>query len=339
MLLSLLFNGKVSMTDKPEISLSIMPTYRCHNYCEYCYLKREFHGAPKYAGNNDSDVLPRKIYKRLKELSAKYKITTVELYGGDLNSYNHTYLERIIEAYRCYCKNDRIMINPAYASMYGFNERQVNISINPERNDFAPNRALLYMYPHVGVITVATQKLIKLSVDEILSWYEPLHGNLTIMPYSNYSPNAPVPYVSNYEYCAFMIRFLSYYLQHKNKYHFTLTNLIMLKDCIDGLYSPAMRNNIFIEPSGHFACVDFDINGHEYFRTFDKLEKWEERCKQEDIERATYCGACEYFNTCMAEHFKAPNQLPWFALQNGDICNGYKPLVDWAKENLSGFSY
>ena len=312
-----------------------MPTYRCNNRCEYCYLKHDPLGTIKY----DSNALPRKIYKRLKELSAKYEISTVELYGGDLNSYNLDYLKKIIDAYRCYCKNDRIMIKPTIADILGFEESQVNMSINPERADFIQNVMNLKSFPRVGVITVVTNRLMANPIKDILEWVKPLRGNFTLMPYSNHSPNAPVPYVSNYEYCAFMIRFLDYYLKHKDMYKFKLTNILMLQDCINGLYSPAMRNNIFLEPSGHFACVDFDLNGNEYFHVFKNLEEWEERCKREDFERLNTCGACEHYNTCMAEHFIAPNQQKWYVYENGDICNGYKPLVDWAKENLSGLSY
>ena len=57
--------GKVRMTDKPKISLSIMPTYKCGNRCEYCYLKQPTLGQVYY---NNTRALPRKIYKRLKEL-------------------------------------------------------------------------------------------------------------------------------------------------------------------------------------------------------------------------------------------------------------------------------
>ena len=84
------------MTDKPKISLSIMPTYHCGKGCEYCYLKQPILGQVHY---NPTDALPRKIYKRLKELNEKYKIDTVEVYGGDLNVYNLDYLKRIIESY------------------------------------------------------------------------------------------------------------------------------------------------------------------------------------------------------------------------------------------------
>ena len=96
-----------------------MPTYHCGKGCEYCYLKQPTFGQVYY---NPADALPRKIYKRLKELNKKYIIDTVEVYGGDLNSYNLDYLKCIIEAYRCYCENDRIMIHPRTASTLGFEE-------------------------------------------------------------------------------------------------------------------------------------------------------------------------------------------------------------------------
>ena len=113
-----------------------MPTYHCGKGCEYCYLKQPILGQVHY---NPTDALPRKIYKRLKELNEKYQIDTVEVYGGDLNSYKLDYLKFIIGAYRCYCKNDRIMIHPVTASKLGFEEKQVNMSINPERADFLQN--------------------------------------------------------------------------------------------------------------------------------------------------------------------------------------------------------
>ena len=191
-----------------------MPTYHCGKGCEYCYLKQPILGQVHY---NPTDALPRKIYKRLKELNEKYQIDTVEVYGGDLNSYKLDYLKRIIEAYRCYCKNDRIMIHPVTASKRGFEEEQVNISINPERADFLQNIMELKKFPKVGVITVVTNKLMRNPIRDILEWVKPLRGNFTLMPYNNYSPNAPVPYVSNYEYCAFMIRFLEYYLKHRDE--------------------------------------------------------------------------------------------------------------------------
>lgn len=327
------------MTEKPKISLSIMPTYKCNNNCNYCYLQHKPFGYVYY-DHGDSDALIRKIYKRLKELSAKYTIETVEMYGGDLDAYDERRLKILVEAYRCYCTNDRIMLRDMEkAKRLGFKPWQVNVSINPERADFLQNLGIIKKYPNVGVITVVTKMLMNNPLPEIFDWFLNFRGNLTFMPYSNTSPNYPIPYVSNYEYCAFMIQLLEYYLENRERYKFKVTNITMLKDCVNEMYSPAMRNNIFLEPSGHFACVDFDINGHEFFKTFDKLEKWESRCKQEEFDRASQCGTCEYFRTCMAEHFKRNDQLPWFTYENGDICNGYKPLVDWAKEHLNGFSY
>lgn len=321
------------MTDKKEITLSIMPTYKCEMDCDYCYLQKD---KKRYS----EKLFVNKLYKRLKALSAKYTITTVEVYGGNIKELFTDELMPLIEAYRCYCKNDRIMCNDVpWAMAHGFKERNINISLNPERRDFLYTLHDAKVHSSVGIITVATHKLLLQPLDTIFDWYKNFRGNVTIMPYSNCSPNYPVPYVSNAKYCSFMMEFIDYYLNNIDKYKFKLTNILMLQDCINGLYSPAMRNNIFITPEGKFACVDFDVNGNEYFHTFSSLDKWESRCAVEDIDRIKYCGTCENFNCCMAEHHKNPEQKPWFEKKYGDCCNGYKPLVEWAKERLRGFSY
>lgn len=307
-----------------------MPTYRCAMDCEYCYL-----GDDVKSSAYKSDAFIRHLNKRLKELSNKYIIDIVEMYGGDLDHFDYGNLCTTINTYRRYCTNDRIMLRDIRkANKLGFKDNQINISLNPERRDYLDNLFILKEHPDVNVIVVVTAKLMSDEPGTMLSLLNNCHGYVTFMPYNNYSPNYPVPYVSNYEYCSYVLQVLDNYVSHK--YNFKLTNLIMLEDCARGCYSPAMRNNIFIEPHGKFACVDFDLDGKEYFKTFEKLEHWEQRCKQEDIDRAAACGTCEYFNTCMAEHFKAPNQQPWYVYTNGDICNGYKPLVDWAKARLDG---
>lgn len=321
-----------------NITVSVMPTYYCSNNCEYCYLR-------KSEVSYDYDVRPAvlnlsRLNRLLRIISGKYNITTVEMYGGDLSTLDRDYVANARDICLSYCKNIRVTwMDIEGALAIGFKEHEINVSLNPERRDFLEALYRVKQCPRVGVITVATAKLLAQPIDSIFDWYKNFRGNVTIMPYSNFSPNAPVPCVSNYEYCAFMIQFIRYYLVHKDEFKFKLTNILMLQDCINGYYSPAMRNNIFITPNNKLACVDFDYMGHEYFHEFKSLEKWEERCALEDKERLIHCGICENFNCCMAEHFKRPDQVCWFEKGRGDICNGYMPLVEWAKEVLDGFSY
>ena len=126
------------MSEKPHISLSLMPTYTCSRGCEYCYL------TDKAKQARVTDAFIRHLNKRLKELSAKYVIDIVEVYGGDLDEYNKDWLSYIVQTYRMYCDNDRIMLTDIKrANKLGFPDNHINISINPERSDYIVHRSLL----------------------------------------------------------------------------------------------------------------------------------------------------------------------------------------------------
>lgn len=313
---------------KKNITVSIMPTYKCKNGCNYCYLTE----IDKESGEPCWNFL-NKLYKKLNEVVKKYKITTIELYGGDLSLVQFSMLKEIVSICRCYCKNIHVTWGDIEkAHELGFSDEQINISINPERRDFLDNVCKIKKNPNLGAITVVTPTVLNFFEENILNWYNEFNGNITFMPFNNKSIT-PVSYVTNYSYSHFMIRILSYYFEHRSQYNFNITNIIMLRDCLKGLYSPAMRNNIFITPSGNFACVDFDDIGVEYFYAFPSLDLWEQRCSTEEIDRVQYCGTCENYLNCMAEHFKTPSQISKYGLELGDTCNGYPLLVQWCKEH------
>ena len=274
--------------NKQKITVSIIPTYRCFWDCSYCYLSE----LSKMTGNI-CEGFDLKLYKRLNELVKKYDISAIELYGGDLSVLPITLLEKIISTCKVYCKNIHVTWNDIEAARsLGLSDEQINISINPERKDFLDNTESILRNPNVGIITVVTSRVLGLSEEELFNMYDQHTGNVTFMPFSNTS-RMPEKYVTNYEYSCFMIRILSYYFEHRNKFKFNITNVTMLRDCLRGLYNPAMRNNIFLTPNCKFACVDFDDNGQEHFHAFNSLELWEQRCSQEDFDRAHYCGTCE----------------------------------------------
>lgn len=322
---------------KKDITVSIMPTYMCNNNCYYCYLERSVRETRQAPLNRLT------LKRRLEEIQRNYNISTVEVYGGDLSLLPPSYLSELINTYSKYIEDKDCahftMSDVGLALALGIKERNVNVSINPERLDFIVALNTIKKYPRVGAISVVTSRLLECPIDYVFKWFTNFRGELTLMPYNNYSPGAIVDYVSNYEYCSFVINFMQYYLNNRDKAKFKLTNITMLQDCIRGIYNPSMRNNIFITPSGDFACVDFDDRGYEYFHTFNTLDKWASRCSQEDIDRASRCGICENFHCCMAEHFKRDDQIRNWEKFHGDICNGYKSLITWAKENLRGFSY
>ena len=68
----------------------------------------------------------------------------------------------------------------------------------------------------------------------------------------------------------------------------------------------------------------------EYFEWYDSVAEWEEDTLKERREAIETCGTCEYYGKCIADHMRP------FA--KGDVCCGYKPLVEWWEENRERFS-
>lgn len=313
---------------KKNITLSIMPTYECNNNCSYCYndkSKRMYKWTENWVGLLSS---------MMSELSSQYNIERVEIYGGDLKLVNPEKLDYIITTYRQFCPNDYITCTDVhFAHELGFPNERINLSLNPERKDYNEVKETIGIARNCGVITVVTQGLLykdaKVLLDVLGS--RDFQGTLTLMPF-NWQPwhSKHQPYVSNFDYCSYVIEAINEL--HKGDYKFRISNEILIKQALEGTYTPYMENNIFITPMCSWACVDFELlSGQEFFREFNTVRSWQARCEQERKDRLIRCGTCEYFNCCLAEHCKREEQLK--PQEHKDICNGYIPLIEWGKEH------
>ena len=308
-----------------------MPTYKCNNHCSYCYNTY----ASRITRYEDNWI--GVFNGMLSELVRYYNIERVELYGGDLGLVQPQKLEYIVRSYRRFCTNDVITCtNIDLAHGLGFPNERINLSLNPERKDWMHVRKLLNNIHNCGVITVVTKGLTNKKASLLLNKLREtgFQGMLTLMPF-NWQPwhDRGQPYVSNFDYCSYVIEALNEL--SNGGYDFKISNKILIKQALEGTYTPYMENNIFITPHCSWACVDFETSGHyqgaEYFREFNSLKKWQEYCQKERTNRIFRCGTCEYFNSCLAEHCKTEAQLK--VPERTDICNGYIPLIEWGKEH------
>ena len=327
---------------KPDIIVTIMPTYICTNGCWYCYIRNN--PSLRVHELDDTDAYFEKVSQLLEEISAKYNIQNIEMYGGEIALYGQNStkplfsraLARLIDLAKDFAQQDVIIttIYPAEIHyMYGIPFENINISLNVDRADFEQRKQDIISYPDVNVITVATPQVVSFGVDCLLDLVKPLRGYLTMLQYSLSITSTPGIGKSNLEYNMFMLELFEKYVQNKKKYKFKLSNLILAKDCTNGLYSVACSNNIFITPSAQLACIDFTMGGAERFISFNTLSKWEASCKLEEYDRIRSCGTCDFYNNCFAEHFRPKICYPVDTYINGDICNGNFPQVIWAKEH------
>ena len=286
-------------------------------------------------GNVNMGWYLRMLKDRLEEISDEHmKISNIELYGGDLGTIPYTNLQDLVNFCREYTDNVSITHTDVDTCLkLGFEPKDINLSLNIERRDFQKNLRISRRNPDVGIITVVTNDICSRNIEELFnSWYKHLTGYLTFMPLSNAGCKQPFPYVSNTDYCAFIIHALDYYHRNMDSLNFVITNSVQVHDALNGLYSPNMVNNVFITPSCDFAAVE--INGSdEDFRTFNSFIEWKNFASSNDIVFSAECGACDNFMCCLADHFVSKNNRGTFAEQIGDICNGGIPITNWAKQH------
>ena len=307
-----------------ELTVSIMPLYQCNNDCPYCYLGTE--------RNSGYHLSPRAVEDMLNKISEKVKISCIEIYGGDLALYPFT--SQVIQIAKYHTNNIHITHNNIRQCYdWGFRDENINLSLNIERRDFRRNILQSREFPKVGIITVVTDDICNREIEKLFDeWYSHLTGYLTFMPLSNNTAR-PTMFVTNYEYCAFMIRALTYYHEHEKELKFELTNDILLRDAIQGRYSPDMDNNVFITPKGKFACIDYNERGIDGFKEFDSFNEWQEYAYNERFRLSNECNMCIDRYRCMTDHFRPEWTKESFNNVINDVCSGCQPLLRWAEQH------
>lgn len=347
-----------------------MPTYACYRDCKYCYIPEDLRkGGPADPAPLSTDIITKRLMEICNaekddsiQASAcgmptyrSYTIKRIELYGGDLGLLKSEYLKKLHDTCSLFANDVHITINDVEKAIKcGFREDHINVSLNDCRRDYDQNLKTLKEYPNTTALIVVTRNEINKGAEAVLKPLIDMNviKQVTFIPLSNQDYSEPFQdllkpgstyreSVLNKEYAQFMIDVFEYL--HNNDNKIVVTNASEIHDTIDENTrkakkavgeptGPAMEGNVFITPSGNFACVEFLADGGEHFREYTHLRGWEKACTNDYFKRNRRCGACEYFNNCLAEHVKSRTEDVTTLLWN-DSCNGYPELIEWAKEH------
>ena len=353
-----------------RITVSIMPTYACYRDCKYCYIPEDLRkGGPadpvplsidkiaerltEVCNSKEDDSIQARAYGT--PIHRSYTIARIELYGGDLGLLKEDYLKKLHDTCSLFANDVHITINDVDKALKcGFKEDHINVSLNMCRSDYDKNLKILREYPSTTALIVVTRDEIRRGAEAVL---KPLVEmgvikQVTFIPLSNQDYKEPFKdilapgetirnAVLNKEYAQFIIDVFTYLHENDNK--IIVTNASDIRDSVDDEVismkkslqipvGPEMEGNVFITPSGNFACVEFLANGGEHFREFTHLRGWEKECTNDYFKRRGRCSSCEYFNNCLAEHVKSKTEDVTTLLWE-DSCNGYPELIEWAKEH------
>jgi MoaA/NifB/PqqE/SkfB family radical SAM enzyme len=307
----------------PSISLSINPTYLCNFRCDFCYL------TPDQLADTKK-VSISKIENLLEEIQeAGYKVDHVDLYGGEVGLLPEAYLKDL-DNLLFYTSNPSIgVITNLYKINPYFLEPDIQLSVSfdfdaRERHDIVMTNMVLINKP-LSILMLASPKLMSKDVDYMIRFFNQLANviSVEIKPYS--SNQANILPVTDKDFEEFVKRWITSPI----KKNFTFVNESNIKECLNESYNAYSDNHIYITPSGKFAVLEFDQEGHELFMELDSFQDyiaWTKTEKQR-VQGNEICNQCPYLGKCLTEHYRDVKTLE-------NSCNGFRHLLDWANQNL-----
>jgi sulfatase maturation enzyme AslB (radical SAM superfamily) len=297
------------------MNISINPSYFCNFRCDFCYLTLEQLGDQKKISLEQLDTL-------LKDIP---KIDYVDLYGGEIGALKKEYFYGLKDTIRKHYDGE-INIITNYSMIHeGFYDDDVYLSVSydfeaREKSELVYKNMLLSPVP-IAVLILASPEVIEKDVEEMITMLNMCSSidSVEIKPYSINQANAHS--VTHKQFENFIIK----WLEADTPKNFQFVNEDKIHASINKQYNAFSDDHIYITPSGKYGVLEFDENDKEYFLELDTWQEyiaWTQKEKADNV--SEICRNCEYFGTCLTEHYRYVENL-----DNG--CNGYKGLLDYAR--------
>lgn len=275
------------------MQLSIIPSYICNFHCNYCYL-----GNLTY---NNKVLSIEKIKQRVNEISSKYKIDRVVLFGGEISLLNKNYIDELYNFLNKYDLSFVTNLSQDWFINYSLCKNvHLSISLNEERPYYKETLEKIKKLRNVKNIclsVVVLPSILNKNPSELLSFYEDLGLDIIFIQYHP-SIYCDVKYnITTKQFSNFLYNILKE--KEKYEYSFTIHNEIILKD---DTYKSTADNFLFINPNGNFSSIKYNEKEEEYYVEFNTLKEWESFCKEEKTWYYKKCNNCKYFGKCKAEH-------------------------------------
>ena len=295
------------------MNVSINPSYFCNFRCDFCYL------TPEQLGNQKKIPL-EKLDQLLKDIP---KIDYVDLYGGEIGALKKDYFYGLKDTVRNHY-TDEINIITNYSMLHdGFFEDDVYLSVSydfeaREKSELVYKNMLMSPVP-IAVLILATPEVINKDVEEMVTMLNMCSSvdSVEIKPYSINQANAHN--VTHKEFEQFVIK----WIEPSTPKKFQFINEDNIQASLNKEYNAFSDNHIYITPNGKYGVLEFDKNDKEYFLELDTWEDyiaWTNKEKESNV--SEICHSCEYFGTCLTEHYRYVKDL-------NNSCNGYKGLLDY----------
>lgn len=304
------------MFQRPKLSLSINPLYKCNMNCPFCYL-----GSLK---DNENKLDLTYLMNTLNNISFRYNIENIDIYGGEVSLLSEFYFDMLVKLCKTFSKNVNITTN-----FIDFNKPIINnfdnIGVSLDFNNFRVDQHKVYDNIKAAIQSGKVINVLSLDIscqqneEEIIDTLNKLKiQSWRIIPYSK-SKETKMEF-KGYQFFEDTVK---KFLKLQDKMKFSFINKLEL----DGIINEDYYNtsHFYVTPNNKVALLQFE-NNEEYFHEFDSLDELYDELKNEQLRRDNYCKNCSVKNKCLAEHFNYEYK--------GVSCSGLKNLiVDYKNDN------
>lgn len=303
--------------EKPSLSLSLNPSYYCNLRCDFCYLTNE-------QLSNKERLSLEVLDRRLLELTSRFNVTMVDLYGGETFMLPESYLSDLKDILFRYGISDINVITNLTVSHPAIHDEDYYITVSydgaaREKHELVFTNMLTLNKPFT-ILILASPDVINQNVDELIETLNCLASleNVEIKPYSANQSNQLTVSYAEYE------EFVKSFITSPVSKNFTLNNERLIKESLGKVNNAYSDDHIYITPKGNFAVLEFDLNDNEFFMELDSIEEYLDWSNEEKIRvnKNSYCQKCKYLGHCLSEHLRKVTDIE-------KSCNGFYKLLEW----------
>lgn len=282
---------------KQNLQISINPTYKCNFHCDFCYLQGLF--------SNDY-LNPNKLDEILKNLSQRYNISFIDLYGGEITTLPDSIVQQYLRIIFKYVPTISIILNGSRFPDYLKDDR-IEISVSwdykyrPLNQEVLDNIWKFRKQSNMKEVDILLTS--PLLYKEDLSFLDKLDGICR-----NFELKCCMKTNSNHQNLQFR-DFLNAQILWSNK---ALNNSHFINnDYLDGIF-PKKEKHIFINPKGELVDIVYKNN----------IESFEELKIDEKFVPDKQCLTCKFYKKCFNEH-------PGYYIYDDYDCVGQFKFLDF----------
>ena len=303
------------------MNVSINPTYYCNFRCNFCYLTEK--------QLSDRTILSiDKIDAMLVQISQKYSIESVEIYGGEVGLLTLEYLNALIDLCLSYTRNVNVVTNLSNIHL-SFLRDDITLSVSfdflaREKSDLVLNN-MLKIPRTFSVNVLVTPLILEMDPEYVIKVFNGIKSitDVELKPYSKNQANSFT--ISHKQFDDYVKKWILL----ANQMNFNFINIGLLNDVLTKQKNMYSDDHVYITPDGFYGVLSFDSHDREFFCLLNSLEEYGEWCVHEktQVKNNKICMGCDFVGHCLTEHAR-----PFIELED-NTCDGHIGLIKWYQQS------